>query len=142
MNNKDLLGAIITSNIMGDFISRDIELGDLLNATMNQTAKNWQVSNKVSINKRLIPAIEIDYIYKKRLQLLLTEIQTKNITDTDIIKLKDSVEQLLTYCSEHAQAHLKIVIFNSSKYSYQVFCGISDTKIEVVSATRSSHISG
>jgi len=140
MDNRDIITSIRDSGILDYYKSRDEQLRELLQIIYNLSDEGQRP--EILFSKHLIPATEIEHIYRRRLKLLPPENVLQNAEKAEALKLKSSVELLVHYCQSNPQAYVNIATFVCPHAWYAVFCGVLDEKLETICAIKSKDYPG
>jgi len=129
MKKEDLLYSVISSNILDDYRSHDQELNELI-ILAQQSLNNWKQSGKIFIGDRLIPALETKRIFSDRLEILHFTQRTDGYDEDG--ELEACIRKIIQYCSSNPNGFTKVILFNCTKYSYDVHLGVNNQNVEII----------
>ena len=131
MNRTDIVALVVSTGILDEYQSKDECLSNLVSAA-SQSPECWKSREDIGIGEQLVPASEIERIYRIRLGHIPNEEQLPYEEQVRVRQLKIATKQLVDYCTDHPDANITGVTLNCSKYSYHVFCGIVDQRLDAI----------
>lgn len=132
MNTVDLIAFVVSSGILDEYQLKDECLGNLISA-VSASPKDWHDFSDISVSRQLVPASQIERIFRSRLRQIPDEAQfTSAVEKIGVRQLRIATQQLVDYCVDHPNANITGVTFNCPEHSYQVFCGLVDRDIDAV----------
>jgi hypothetical protein len=131
MDGTDLVAFVASAGVLNEYAANDECLRNLL-SIISQSPEYWQDCDDISIMQRPVPAPEIARIYRVRLELIPDEEQLSCEEGKQARRLRIATQQIVEYCAGHPDANIVTMSFNCSRYSYDVFCGITDQGLDAI----------
>lgn len=140
MDSKDILAYVVSTKILDEYRLQDAYLNDLVTSVI-KSPDEWIKYKNIKIANQPVPISRIERIVEKRLQHIPDENQISDPEEQLRIKeLRIGLEQLGDYFKSHPDASVVTVAFNSDKYSYDVYCGLLTTMLNVICVIKGKHI--
>ena len=131
MNRTDIVAFVVSAGILDEYKSKDECLSNLVSIA-SKSPECWQSREDISIGKQLVPAPQIERTYRIRLGHVPKEEQLIGEEQMRVRQLKIAAQQLIDYCASNPDASITAVLFNCSQYSYDVFCGIVNQRLDAI----------
>lgn len=114
ISHQEFFSTILSSNILGPFLERDPDLGELIKVPNHPDIHYFETA---ALAKELAPTL------KRRLDVMVAKNISHNL---------EAMKQLVAFMEEHPESLIYNVTFNCQTAHYGVRCGLIDHQLHVI----------